>query len=408
MKSYDRLIALVVLMFAAGLVVANWSLTQSEDAKLYNIEANRLMDGEISITECKSITGAEVLDASADVAAFERFFEGGGYIIRSIISEDRITGYIKFTYINPDAGRGRFILWQNIVILFVFIVTMIVMLYIRKEIIRPMNAFQKLPEALARGDFTTPLKVRRGRYFGKFVWGLDMLRDTMLSQRQKTLELEKEKSQTALALSHDIKTPLSAIRLCAKALRDGLYQNKAKQDELLVKIDERADEIGMLLQKLQEGAEILDLPIEMGEFYLNDVVNRADEAYRWRFDLTGTEFAITPHSNALLKGDGDRVFESLCNLLENAMKYGDGKKITLDFDDEENCKLISVTNTGNTLRPEETVHMFDSFWRGSNSAGKQGSGLGLFIVRRLCVKMGGEAYAAAGDGEMRVVMVLRG
>ncbi|GHV18015.1 hypothetical protein FACS189425_05610 [Clostridia bacterium] len=396
---------MVVLIFAAGLIAANLSLKQSDEIKLYNIEANRLMNGEIDISECKSIIVMENIDVSADIDDFERFFEGGGYIIRPIVIGEEITGYIKFIYKNSETS---WVMLQNIVILLAFVITMIIMFYLREEIIRPMSAFQKMPQTLARGDFTTPLKARRGRYFGKFMWGLDMLRETMLSQRRKMLALEKEKSQTSLALSHDIKTPLSAIRLCAKALLDGLYQDSAKQTELLIKIDERAEEIGALVQKLQESADTLDLPFEMGEFYLNDVIRRAEDAYRWRMDLTGTAFEIESHVNVLLRGDGERVYESLCNLLENAMKYGDGKRITLDFDDEDGCKLISVINSGNTLKMEEIVHMFDSFWRGSNSAGKQGSGLGLFIVRRLCVKMGGEAFAEASDGNMRVTMVLRG
>jgi signal transduction histidine kinase len=132
-----------------------------------------------------------------------------------------------------------------------------------------------------------------------------------------------------------------------------------------------------------------------------------DEAYRWQLVLVGTEFAIGANANCLIKGDAERAFEAACNLIENAMKYGDGRRVAIGFAREENCQLITVTNTGNTLPAAETVRLFESFWRGSNASGKPGSGLGLFIARQLAVKMGGDVYAAHRGGEMDVTLVLR-
>ena len=368
--------------------------------------------GEITdadIASCEYIINVNYLQAKASSSDLQSFFDGGGYVIRPIYEENGLFGYIKFTIVDKDDGRSSFLLWQNSIFAVILVTVIFILIYIRVEIVHPMNVFKSLPAALSRGDFTTPVKVHKGRFFGQFMWGLDMLRETMLSERQKSLALEKEKSQTVLALSHDIKTPLGAIVLCSKALREGLYPEKEKQNELLIKIDERALEIQSLVQALQEGAseEMLDLPVENGEFYLDEIIRRTEEAYRWRMDLTGTDFAIEQHSNSLLKGDSERAFEALCNLLENAMKYGDGKQISICFSREEGCQLITVVNSGSTLQHEELVHLFDSFWRGSNAKGKVGNGLGLFIARRLCVKMGGEAFAAMDDNEIKITLVFK-
>lgn len=88
----------------------------------------------------------------------------------------------------------------------------------------------------------------------------------------------------------------------------------------------------------------------------------------------------------MLKGDADRLIEVLQNLLENAIKYGDGKCISIDFSEEEDCRLITVRNSGCSLKQEELINLFDSFYRGSNVGSADGSGLGLYISRQLMQK----------------------
>ena len=129
--------------------------------------------------------------------------------------------------------------------------------------------------------------------------------------------------------------------------------------------------------------------------------------YTEKFALQQTEFSVAQYRDCLLFGDADRAAEVLQNLLENALKYGCGGKTEIRFSDEEDCRLITVANHGCTLPETESVHMFDSFWRGSNAAGKPGSGLGLYICRRLMQAMDGEAFAQIADGEMRVTAVFR-
>ena len=72
-------------------------------------------------------------------------------------------------------------------------------------------------------------------------------------------------------------------------------------------------------------------------------------------------------------------------MMENAIKYGDGRKISISFSEEEDCKLITVENTGCTLEEGEINNIFDSFYRGSNTTNIQGNGLGLYIVKQLII-----------------------
>lgn len=66
-------------------------------------------------------------------------------------------------------------------------------------------------------------------------------------------------------------------------------------------------------------------------------------------------------------------FEVLQNIIENAIKYGSGKKIGISISKEEDCVLITVENTGEVLPAEELPHLFDSFYRGSNAGSQEGN-----------------------------------
>ena len=210
-----------------------------------------------------------------------------------------------------------------------------------------------------------------------------------------------------MSLSHDIKTPLSAIKLYAKALSKGLYEEKERQAEIAENINAKADEIeGFVSEIIKASSEdFLSFELHMDEFYLSELMEEVTTYYEEKLKLIHTEFAVEAYGDCLLKGDKDRAVEVLQNLMENAIKYGDGKVITLSVAEEEDCKLISVTNTGCTLAETEIPHIFESFWRGSNAGSQKGSGLGLYICRQLMRKMGGEVFAEAGNGEMKVTAV---
>ncbi len=94
------------------------------------------------------------------------------------------------------------------------------------------------------------------------------------------------------------------------------------------------------------------------------------------------------------------------NIFENAFKYGDGRRIEISFYEEDYCQLIRVFNTGTPVSEKEFVHLFDSFFRGENTRGQQGNGLGLYICREIMHKMDGEIFAECETDGMAFTVVL--
>ena len=209
-------------------------------------------------------------------------------------------------------------------------------------------------------------------------------------------------------ISHDIKTPLSAIKLYARALEKNLYSNPEKQREIAEKMNKKADEIEAFVSQVISACneDFLNLTVQKGEFYLSQIMKQILEYYKEKLELMKTDFKVANYRDCILKGDLDRTVEVLQNIMENAIKYGDGHSVRMTFSSEEDCQLITISNSGCTLKDTELVHIFESFWRGSNSSKCNGSGLGLYICRQLMNKMGGEVFAECKEDEMSVTVVI--
>ena len=226
-----------------------------------------------------------------------------------------------------------------------------------------------------------------------------MLRESIEDSRRKEITMQKDKKVLLLSLSHDIKTPLSAIKLNAKALAKGLYKDSSERLEAAESINKRADEKERFVSEITKAAseDFMNFEVRMGEAFLGDLIGKIKERYSSQLELSGTEFRINEFDDCILCCDPDRLGECMQNLVENAVKYGDGRLIELSFDKMDGCGLDE----------QELTLIFESFHRGSNAKNIRGNGLGLFICKRLMSLMNGEVFAEIKDGRFEITLVVR-
>lgn len=412
MKTYNKILVAVVVIIIAVFTVCNiciLSFNESNRGREYRVEAERVANqieqsgyDSLELSEYSTITSVEVLSDEDE----KNFFEtDSDYLIKEI---DGRLYRIEYRSHGNDFKRS-IIVQVNFFLLIMSGIIIVVMLFIRQKILNPFDELKDVPYELSKGNLTIPMKENKSRFFGKFVWGVNLLRENMEQQKKRELDLQKEKKTLVLSISHDIKTPLSAIKLYAKALSKGLYKDTKKQMEIFDNINAKADEIEDFVSEIIKASseDFLNFEVSVSEFYLSQAVSKIVDYYSEKLGLIKTEFFVGEYSDCILKGDLDRFVEVLQNIIENAIKYGDGHSIEILFDREEDCRLIAVRNSGCTLSDAELPHIFDSFWRGSNVGSNNGSGLGLYICRHLMRKMDGDIFAEIEEGMMCVTTVIR-
>ena len=392
MKAFNRISVIVTVAIILLFAITNITLISGDkdSGRPYLVEVSRL-SGEIE----KSGNIPDLSDLKYVTAVIKQgddfYASHSDYVIREIKGE-----LYRFDYTADNSIKQReLIITVNIILGIMARLIIAVMVFIRVKILSPFEKLTDVPYELSKGNLTTPVKETKNRFFGRFIWGVDLLRENIEEQKERELKLQRDKKMLLLSLSHDIKTPLSAIKLYSKALSKGLYSDKEKQLEIAENINSKADEIeGYVSQIITASREdFLSLDVNNGEFYLSELVSKIKVYYTEKLSLIKTQFTVDGYSDCILKGDIDRSVEVIQNVIENAIKYGDGKNINLLFSEEEGCILVTVKNSGCTLPDTDLPHIFESFWRGENAEKEKGSGLGLYICRQLMLKMNGEAFA---------------
>ena len=403
MKAFNKIFSVVAIAVILLFVVVNIILAadRTDGSRQYRVEISRLVheietNGSADISECVYVTNIERYG--------EKFYStDSDYVIYEINGE-----LYRFDYnINGCSNKTYFMGIVNAVLGVIAILFIVVMLYIKYAILTPFERLSSLPYELSKGNLTTPIEETKNRFFGKFLWGIDVLRENIEQQKQRELEMQKEKKALLLSLSHDIKTPLSAIKLYSAALSKNLYLDAEKQHKIAESITEKADEIeGYVSQIITASREdFLSLEVEMGEFYLSELIEKITGYYREKLALIKTDFNVGKYKNCLLSGDLSRSVEVLQNVMENSLKYGDGRRVELIFPEDDECVQIALRNGGCTLSRDDLPHIFESFWRGANAENIRGSGLGLYICRQLMRKMNGEIFAEI-DGDIITVIAV--
>lgn len=370
-------------------------------AKQYNVDisrvAGRMEDGEALSDIC--------LEEYSSLISVEQFDLETTYVHEYKVKS--IDGILYCFQYKEDRSN-----MQNWIIVFVagiILSNVILLIYIDRKLLSPFNKMNELTTELAKGNLATPIKQEKNRYFGRFLWGMDMLRETLEDNKKRELELIKEKKTLILSLSHDIKTPLSAIDLYSKALKKGLYESDEEKKVAYDGINKNVLEIKRYVNEISKASreDFLMLETKNGELYLLNCLEHVRAYYADKMKRLRIDFAMASPEDCLIYGDEDRLIEVMQNCIENAIKYGDGKRIYISFTEEEDCKLITVANSGCQLAKDELTHIFDSFYRGSNSENEEGSGLGLYICKQLMQKMDGDIFAKIAGDEFQITLVVK-
>ena len=401
--------------------------------KEYRVEINRIYQEIIDYAK-KAVTNEKQTDLAAQDFLTNRnyrcvkslsyfksgqgdakdFFDGKGvshkksFFLLPLNKADTGYEYVRFEYSDVQEDYTSLEAFLIVIILGIWFLCLIMLCFVKYSILRPFHKIEQLPYELSKGHLNIELKENKYRYFGKFLWGLDALRELLKKNQSKQLELEKEKKMLILSVSHDIKTPLSSIYLYNKALKEGLYEEE-KRVLIYDKLQQKAQQIEGFVAEIEKMSteDLLELPVCTRDCYLKEILQPIQDIYKEKFALYHTEFLLNPYPNKLIEADKDRVIEVIENILENAIKYGDGKYISISSTEEEYCMLITIRNSGEAVEEKEFPHLFDCFWRGGNAVNQKGSGLGLYICKELMTKMNGDIYANREEEGMSFTIVLK-
>ena len=415
MKKFDKIILVLLVLCISILVMSNIYMERKFETKEDNdfkISLNRVCKDIIQFENEKQVAPENINElcdfmkiksykniielkyikiSNNQIDNLRNMIDDRGNRYQIFMTDDYIYQIVYYVNINSDSIK----LEVNIILILLMIIIFAILIFVRQNILSPFEKISNLPYELAKGNLTMPLKENKHKYFGRFIWGMDMLRENLEENKRKELELQKEKKTLILSLSHDIKTPLNAISLYAKAISKKLYKSEEKMMQTAENISNKVNEIESYMNKIIKASseEFLIFEVSNKEVYSKDIIEYIKNYYIEKMNINNIDFDVLKYKNCMILADAERAIEVVQNVIENAVKYGDGRKIVLEAVREEEEYHIVVRNTGCTLSENELTHIFESFYRGSNTESQNGSGLGLYICRSLMHLMEGEILA---------------
>lgn len=261
-------------------------------------------------------------------------------------------------------------------------------LYLYYKIVRPFYKLEKYADSVAKGDLTVSLEYERTNFFGAFTWAFDHMREEIRTARRNEERAITENKTIIATLSHDIKTPIASIRAYAEGLEANLDTDYEQRERYLGVIMKKCDEVSRLVNDLvlHSLSELERLEIRTHKISMCGLL---EEALRdWEYPHLNIR---RPLPEAELPVDEKRMTQVLLNLLENAKKYAPDALIEVWAAIADGRYEIHVRDYGSGIAPQDMPFVFEKFYRGENVAGKQGSGLGLYIVKYIMNRMEGDA-----------------
>lgn len=302
--------------------------------------------------------------------------------------------------VEVPAGLGRRILGWGFQILgvlgFVCLIALPAAWFLERRIARPVNRLAKASRVMADGGHPLPLPTK----------GPAELFTLTESFNQMAEKLEK--AQTAerdflLSVSHELKTPLTAIDGYAELLADGAVTGK----EAAPVLASEAERLHRLVSDLLDLAKMnqSEFSVRHDSVNLDAIVQEIVRRYARQARDLGVELVSDSTRAGSIVGDEDRLVQSVSNLVENAIRWTPGGgTVTI----EAAGSRIVVSDEGPGLPVEDLSHAFERFYlrNRQKSNHKVGTGLGLAIVRELVERMGGTVSVESQPGEgARFIMV---
>lgn len=216
----------------------------------------------------------------------------------------------------------------------------------------------------------------------------------------------QRRSDFVSAVTHELKTPLTAIRMYSEMLRDGMVPDEEKRRRYYDTILAEGERLSRLVDNVLELARLerREKPPPLVVASLDEVLGEAralllPHAGKEGFTLELNVEPALPH----VQIDRDGLLQVIFNLVDNAIKYSKSaaeKKIAILARRQGEQVVVTVADRGPGVTPHQQRHLFEPFWRGENELTRttKGTGIGLALVRGLVERMGGKVVARNREG----------
>jgi signal transduction histidine kinase len=279
----------------------------------------------------------------------------------------------------------------------------ILVAWLYQGILKPLNALKKATRQLQEGnlDFSLQDNITDDE-IGQLCSDFEEMRLHLKKEIEVRIQYEQDLKELISNISHDIKTPLTAIKGYAEGLLDGVADTPERREKYIKTIFAKASDMTTLVDELSFYTKIdtNNIPYHFEKVLVNDYFLDCVEDNRSELELINVSMVYESSVSETVQvlGDREQLRRVMNNLIGNAVKYRGNKeqeRITVRLREDEKMVWVEVEDNGQGIPETALPSVFERFYRAdaSRNSKQGGSGLGLAIAKKIIEEHGGSIYA---------------
>ena len=285
-------------------------------------------------------------------------------------------------------------------------VALVVGLWVYRSIAVPLVKLKKATQNIKEGNLDFVLDVEGNDEFSELCQDFEEMRRRLKESTEEKNLIEKENKELISNISHDLKTPITAVKGYVEGIMDGVADTPEKMDRYVRTIYNKTNEMDHLINELTFYSKIDTnrIPYTFSKLNVEDYFADCAEEVGLELETRGTElvYANYVEKDVMVIADGEQIRRVIHNIISNAIKYMDKPKgiIQIRIKDVGDFIQIEIEDNGKGIGPKDLPYIFDRFYRTdvSRNSSKGGSGIGLSIVKKILEDHGGKVWATSRLG----------
>ena len=285
-------------------------------------------------------------------------------------------------------------------------VALVVGLWVYRSIAVPLVKLKKATQNIKEGNLDFVLDVEGKDEFSELCQDFEEMRRRLKESTEEKSLIEKENRELISNISHDLKTPITAVKGYVEGIMEGVADTPEKMDRYVRTIYNKTNEMDHLINELTFYSKIDTnrIPYTFSKLNVEDYFEDCSEEVGLELETRGIElvYANYVEKDVMVIADGEQIRRVIHNIISNAIKYMDKPKgiIQIRIKDVGDFIQIEIEDNGKGIGPKDLPYIFDRFYRTdvSRNSSKGGSGIGLSIVKKILEDHGGKVWATSRLG----------
>lgn len=281
-------------------------------------------------------------------------------------------------------------------------------LWIYRSVATPLVKLRKATQNVKDGNLDFVLDVEGADEFAELCRDFEEMRRRLKESAEEKLVLDKENKELISNISHDLKTPITAVKGYVEGIMDGVADTPEKMDRYVRTIYNKTVEMDHLINELTFYSKIDTnrIPYTFSKLNVEDYFSDCAEEVGLELETRGIQLCYANYvdSDVQVIADGEQIRRVIHNIISNAIKYmdkGKGMKgiIQIRVKDVGDFVQVEIEDNGKGIAAKDLPYIFDRFYRTdvSRNSAKGGSGIGLSIVRKILEDHGGKVWATSRE-----------